>query len=367
MSRAGAQVSVVQRFHTDATVTRDGIAYQFVVDRDAPWLSATAAPAPFVEAVSAGAADLIHINGLIFPQLVAAIRRVARPATAIVAQHHGGEFPIRAPGLLGAWQRRQWRNGLAAANALSFTAATQAQAWRDAGVIGSQSILELIEASTELRPSPRDRARQGQFEELAHAVAVVVVLDVLDPVHQRQARVALRACLVEVVGVDLLLASVDFNHRRDQRDHVIADVLDERRLFDDQPVGELDQHLGTAGLRRVHAAHEVIDRLRGLDERLCLRVGGLARIGQCRELIAILLERLDRRFIGNGQRNNVASFFRRADLPVPRAAKTSRAARSSGQCPWRTSARRAGRRTGPGTSMAWAPCRRREGDRPAPW
>jgi hypothetical protein len=69
----------------------------------------------------------------------------------------------------------------------------------------------------------------------------------------------------------------------------------------------------------VHAAHEVIDRLRGLDERLCLRVGGLARIGQCRELIAILLERLDRRFIGYGQRNNVASFFRRADLPVPRA------------------------------------------------
>lgn len=100
MSRAGAQVSVVQRFHADATVTRDGIAYQFVVDRDAPWLSATAAPAPFVEAVSAGSADLIHINGLIFPQLVAAIRRGAGPATAIVAQHHGGEFPIRAPGLL---------------------------------------------------------------------------------------------------------------------------------------------------------------------------------------------------------------------------------------------------------------------------
>ena len=43
-----------------------------------------------------------------------------------MVQHHGGEFPVRAPGWLGAWQRRQWRKGLEAASALSFTAQTQA-------------------------------------------------------------------------------------------------------------------------------------------------------------------------------------------------------------------------------------------------
>ena len=105
------------------------------------------------------------------------------------------------------------------------------------------------------------RHRLRQLEELPHAVAVVVVLHVLAPVHQRQPRVARRALLVEVVGVDLLLAAVDFDHRRDQRDDVVADVLDERRLFDDQAVGQLDQHLGAAGLRRVHAADRVVDRL----------------------------------------------------------------------------------------------------------
>ena len=59
----------------------------------------------------------------------------------------------------------------------------------------------------------RDVARQR--EELPHAVAVVVVRDVLAPVHQRQPRVSLRPLLVEVVGVDLLLAAVDFDDGRD--------------------------------------------------------------------------------------------------------------------------------------------------------
>ena len=160
MSEAGAQVSVVQRFRSNSTLVRDGITYQFVADRDAPWLSATAAPRPFVDAIAARAADSVHVNGLIFPNLVSAIRTSVGPSPAIVVQHHGGEFPVRAPGWLGAWQRRQWRKGLEAASALSFTAQTQAAAWHDAGVIGSQPILEIIEASTTLRPSPRDRAQQ---------------------------------------------------------------------------------------------------------------------------------------------------------------------------------------------------------------
>ena len=64
---------------------------------------------------------------------------------------------------------------------------------------------------------------------------------------------------------------------------------------------------------------EVVDRLGGLDQRLRLRVGGLARIGQRRELIAVLLEVLDRRLVGDRQRDHVAAFFGLADLPVARA------------------------------------------------
>ena len=152
------------------------------------------------------------------------------------------------------------------------------------------------------------------------------MLDVLAPVHQRQPRVALRALLVEVVGVDLLLAAVDLDDRRDQRDDVAADVLDERRLFDDQPVGELDQHLGPAVLRRVHAADRVVDRLGGVQQLPRARLGGLARIGQLAEHVAIRVERLDRRLVGDREHDDVAPFFGGADLQVLRAGRARRAA-----------------------------------------
>ena len=159
MAAAGAAVSVVQRFHTATRVERDGVSYEFVKDTQPPWLSTGGAPADFVKAVSAQSADVIHVNGLIFPQLVSAIRSAAGPKAAIVVQHHGGEFPVRGSGLVGMWQRRRWRNGLAAADAFSFTAAEQADAWRTAGVLGGQRVVEVIEASTLMRAVNRDRAR----------------------------------------------------------------------------------------------------------------------------------------------------------------------------------------------------------------
>jgi glycosyltransferase involved in cell wall biosynthesis len=159
MAAAGAAVSVVQRFHTATRVERDGVSYEFVEDTQPPWLSTGGAPADFVKAVCAQSADVIHVNGLIFPQLVSAIRSAAGLKAAIVVQHHGGEFPVRGSGLVGMWQRRRWRTGLAAADAFSFTAAEQAEAWRTAGVLGGQRIVEVIEASTLMRAVNRDRAR----------------------------------------------------------------------------------------------------------------------------------------------------------------------------------------------------------------
>ena len=92
MRDAGASVVVIQRFHTAAKIVRDGIQYHFVVDRDPPWLSTTAAPQEFVTAVVHQPADLIHVNGLIFPALVGGIRAALGRRCAIVVQHHGGEF-----------------------------------------------------------------------------------------------------------------------------------------------------------------------------------------------------------------------------------------------------------------------------------
>jgi glycosyltransferase involved in cell wall biosynthesis len=159
VARAGAEVSVVQRFHTAATLERDGIRYEFVKDKEPPWLSTKGAPPPFVTAIVRASADVIHVNGLIFPQLVASIRGKAGARTAIVVQHHGGEFPIRGSGLVGLWQRQRWKAGLAGASAISFTAAEQAEPWRAAGVLGDQRVIEIIEAGTAMRAVERGRAR----------------------------------------------------------------------------------------------------------------------------------------------------------------------------------------------------------------
>jgi glycosyltransferase involved in cell wall biosynthesis len=159
MAAAGSTVTVVQRFHTAGRIERDGITYELVKDSQPPWLSTKAAPAEFVAAIARHAADVIHVSGLIFPQLVAALRKACGPRTVIVAQHRGGEFPIRGSGFVGAWQRRQWRSGLGGADALSFTAKEQADAWRSADVLAGQKILEIVEAGTTLRRVDRERAR----------------------------------------------------------------------------------------------------------------------------------------------------------------------------------------------------------------
>ncbi len=55
--------------------------------------------------------------------------------------------------------------------------------------------------------------------------------------------------------------------------------LDERRLLNNQPIGELNQHLRATGFRRMDAAIEPVDWFRGSDDSLRLLVGGFARIG----------------------------------------------------------------------------------------
>ena len=211
---AGAEVSVVQRFHTAATLERDGIRYEFVKDKEPPWLSTTGAPPPFVEAIIKAAADVIHVNGLIFPQLVASIRsKAGRPA--IVAQHHGGEFPIRGSGLVGIWQRQRWKGGLAAASALSFTAAEQAEPWRAAGVLADQRVLEIIEAGTRMREVGRERARTAIGATGAPLILWVGrlttnkdPLTVLDALERALPRLP-EARVIMVFGDDTLIESVE--------------------------------------------------------------------------------------------------------------------------------------------------------------
>jgi glycosyltransferase involved in cell wall biosynthesis len=122
-------------------------------------MSTSGAPPSLVAAVVRAQPEVVHVNGLIFPALVGALRRALPRSAAIVVQHHGGEFPVRGAGPVGMWRRRKWRQGLDGADACSFTASEQAQAWRDAGVLGSQPVLAIVEAGTRIRQVSRAQAR----------------------------------------------------------------------------------------------------------------------------------------------------------------------------------------------------------------
>ena len=123
---------------------------------------------------------------------------------------------------------------------------------------------------------------------------------------------------------------------------VVADGLDERRLLHDQPVGQLDQHLGTAGLGRMYAAVGPVDRLAGLDQLARLLVRDLARIAELGEDVLVLVEVLDGGLVGDRQDDLVAALLGLPDLPEFGArAKPWRALRNSGRCPWHKSIRRA--------------------------
>jgi hypothetical protein len=121
LRRAGAaQVTVVQRFHRDARIVRNGIEYVF---RRAGIPAAVAACAP----------DLAHVNGLTFPGHTWLLRQRLDPACAIVVQNHSDGGPVgRAPGfrLLGRAARH-------AADGFLFAADEHAAWWRRAGAIAA--------------------------------------------------------------------------------------------------------------------------------------------------------------------------------------------------------------------------------------
>jgi glycosyltransferase involved in cell wall biosynthesis len=147
---AGAtQVTVVQRFHQDATLQRNSVAYEFCVDGSLRALrlnrrAASAQP------------DLAHVNGLFFPIQLWHLRRELPKSTAIVVQDHGGYAALRFNFL----RRFIYRRALGAADGFMFAATALADVWRAAGVFTpTQPIYEVMESSAALQPTSRETAR----------------------------------------------------------------------------------------------------------------------------------------------------------------------------------------------------------------
>lgn len=156
---AGAHVEVVQRSSRNAALTRDGVPYHCLADGPAGTPSWRDSLGRVVERTRATAPDLVHVNGLGFPALVAALRDGLGDAVVIVVQDHAGLSPPSGEGFMDGFKRLRWKTGLDHADAVSFTADDQAAPWRRAGLLQRARVLDVVESSTSVVATPRDEAR----------------------------------------------------------------------------------------------------------------------------------------------------------------------------------------------------------------
>jgi glycosyltransferase involved in cell wall biosynthesis len=153
----GAAVSVHQRFPSSNTVELAGVFYTFVCDGGRP------KPGPLwhrlrevAGSVQAAEPDLVHVNGVIFPEWLRSLRRALPSRIRMVVQDHGGWDPAHAS----VWSRRWIRRGLSVMDAVLVSSPGHIAAWRSASMAPpGVEFADVMEASTDLRPVPsRDAA-----------------------------------------------------------------------------------------------------------------------------------------------------------------------------------------------------------------
>lgn len=159
MSGAGADVRVVQRFSVDARLDMDAVRYGFVREGRAGVPSAWAPHPRVVSAVCDAAPDVIHVNGLMFPGVVRALRTSLRAHVVIVLQDHSGYVPHVSSWPMNQWVTKRWRHAFEAVDAVTFTAAALSRRWHEVGLAPDVAILEIPEASSNFVAIDRTAAK----------------------------------------------------------------------------------------------------------------------------------------------------------------------------------------------------------------
>jgi len=252
---AGAEVSVVQAFHYDARLTRNGIDYLFcAADRpsDGSVRPRWRRPRALEAAVLAAKPDVVHVNSLDFAPEIWLLRRALPPHVPLVVQDHADALP-RSFSLKGAVRRRL----LAAADAFLFTAVEQSVPWRTNGFISErQRVYAVLESSTTLTPMDPDTARSISRVQGSPAVLWVGRLNTAkDPItvlqgFEQALDVLPDACLTMVYGEDELLPAV---RRRVSDSPALARSV---RLVGPVPHRQMAAFYSAADLFVLGSAHE---------------------------------------------------------------------------------------------------------------
>lgn len=146
--RAGAEVTVLQSFHRDAEIHRDGVRYRFVAELALPARATGLMPRRLARATRAAAPDILHVNGLDFPRHMHALKRLGVP---ILVQDHASRA-----GAGGSKRRRALKH----VAGIAFTTAEQAQPFVEAGELSpSVPVFAVPESSTQFSPASKATAR----------------------------------------------------------------------------------------------------------------------------------------------------------------------------------------------------------------
>lgn len=146
-ARPRVRVTVLRTFPRDADLEEAGVSYRLRADRTSRFGSRA-----LVRLAAELRPDVVHVTGLDSPLALAELRARLPRRTVLVAQHRG-------EALGAALSRLAQKACLRAADALFFPSAAAAEPWRDEGLIGDQTVLEMLGASCDLSPVPRVDAR----------------------------------------------------------------------------------------------------------------------------------------------------------------------------------------------------------------
>ena len=159
----GAEVTVLQRFHSNVSFEDKGVRFEFCVDACDPDLRKWQIPHAFHRAVRDASSrhgsksSVVHVQGLLYPLQTRFLKNALLSHPAMVGQHHA-EKPWNG------FRRPLQKWGLRSLNGFFFAARDLADGWIDQGLISkNQQVFEVMEGSTFFRCEDRigARARTG--------------------------------------------------------------------------------------------------------------------------------------------------------------------------------------------------------------
>lgn len=155
---AGASVTVHQRFPFQDTRVHAGVPYAFVRDRGGPVPDGVWTDMRNIAAsVLAAGPNLVHVNGVVFPRWLRALRRRLPASMRLVAQDHGGWHPADVSRLSRMWVR----HGLAVVDAVLVSSPGHIELWRRAHALPPRvQLADVMESSVDVVPVERDQARE---------------------------------------------------------------------------------------------------------------------------------------------------------------------------------------------------------------